>query len=312
MNTLCDDVLSFDAILGRLTIRDVCALACASRALHRTVTDSCRTSRWVGVVHNRDVHHVLDRERFSSLETMQQFVIDGRVQAHEVRGLLARWPVWSTCMVHTSRHSRRALKVFLARVEKIRRLTVVVDNRPNRAYVVSLRNAVHACRRRNSATLHDIALHTSDPPPRSLLIAMGALRHVTLEWAIVCTDEVYFAVTALSRQNIRALRICNSSVVRPCGHSSFLRLLLQWEGLHTLDLRGPIVNPFSDRSLDVFCRDSALKALAIDLLCPEHVAMLECGGLKTLDTRVAERVTQAWLDRLPSGYTVVRVPAPVC
>lgn len=306
MNTLCDDLLSFDGILRYLSIQDVCSLSCVNRVLNGAVTQSCRRCRRVGVVHSRDIHHVLDRARFSSLETFPHLLINNRMHNRDLRSLFERWPAWSSCVVHTSKHSRRAIKTFLARVLKIRRLTIVVDSNPNREYIVSLRTALHACKRRNSETLCDISLHTGVvSPPKSLILAMGALRHVTLEWAIVCSDQVYFAVTALARHTIEVLRIWNSSTVQPFGYAKFLVLLSQWQRLKTLDLRGPIVDPLCDRFLDTFCRTSALNVFAVNCLCAEHVVMLRATGLHTLYTRLMERVTPEWIRQFPRTYNIV-------
>ena len=209
-------------------------------------------------------------------------------------------------MVRTSKHSRRALKTLLARILNIRRLTIVVDNNPNREYILSLKNAVHACRRRNSNTLHNISLNTGViSPPKLLLHAMGALRHLTLEWTIISTEEIYFVLTALPRETLEVLRIWNSSAVRPFGFAKFLTLLMRWQRLQTLDLRGPIVNPVLDRSLDSFCRTCTLNTFAIDWLCTEHIAMLKCNGLKTLHTRIHECVTPEWMTQLPPSFNIV-------
>ena len=291
-------------------LSDIMRLRLVNRDLHAIVRGNCRLCTHLRRIASTDIRIISDKNTFPNLKSFSLLTVSHRMSTLDVGALMQRWHKWEACSIATKNHSRRALKMVMLKVDKMRHLQLSIDPRINRRYLLSLESAMYCCIRRNYQTLQRVDIQCD-------VLVDAMIR--PLSQTNLCTLKVwsrYISNTNLQRlctcipPNLKSLLV---STACPCTDSlpRFLALLSAHDSLQTLLLE----NCISDYALFCdplgliadFCQNTRLQHFETNMLRMDHVETLVASGVARVDADiigVSGRIADTWRSRIPSSYNL--------
>ena len=312
LDELCSDVLTFDLLLGKMTIQSTKALACVNRSLRRHVLDACATVRHLPMLQSEDLEHVLDTRRFSALSMIEGVVVNSKNDRSRVQELLGRWTRWAVCHLHTRSHSRRALHAMMSRMVGLVDFALIGDERYHGfAASSALERAYYTLIRHNRRTLRRLRVENIPPFRFVRSLSTPSMVHLSLSWHFAHNVDLGSIIKSLP-PSVRTLTLENRSNAAPVAPPTFL-MDLQRRAISSVHLLGCVIHTVflmrHSRIVDRFCRfpSTTLEELTISALRSDHIENLRRGGLKMLTTSLVDRdvAYKSWMANLPASFRVV-------
>ena len=213
-NMLCvDDMWSFEeGVLAHLAVVDAISLALTCKYLASIILRHCKTCRHLPYVSTDEIPTVTDTRIFPCLQSFDALHLTKRMDVQKLRKLFRRWTDWNSCTISTHAHTRKALRMWLTRIQSVESLTLIVSARHS-LRMINLKNALQCFVRRNPNLQH---LHVKGLFVPSLLTPFRRLKHleeVHLTTHLQNCAELARIVVSMPH-TVKALIVHNISV--PC------------------------------------------------------------------------------------------------
>lgn len=308
---LCmDDMWSFEeGVLRHLPIADAMSLASTCKDLARVVLAHCRACRYLPLVSSDEISTVTNPNVFSSLESFRYLLLSSRMDVCKLRKLLGRWGHWKCCRISTKDHTRKALIMWLTRMQSVESFTLLIDQRDS-FRMVKMKNALECFVRKNGG-LRQLEIHGCVSPIVLAPFWRSPLEelHLTLQLGS-CADLGW--VVASMPETVEVLVVRNILTPRYIMTDPyFLDVLGRRGNLKAISLENclPYMSCAAEQwnLVRSFCENTYAQHVAFSVLRGDCVNVLLKRGVKFVGAcviGVPRTFHDDWKKRIPASWNV--------